>query len=359
MTGPAPHELLAGLELENGWKVVERVVRPPQATGSCFSCGYLVDNSDGRRGFLKALDFYSILKDAPDPASVLKPLLDAFEYEWELLDRCRTHRLSRVITALERGAVRVAGVAPPLNVVQYIIFERAEGDIRQHIDGFREDFCGWALEVLHDVAAALNQLHRRVYTAHQDVKPSNVVSGVDGSDRHKLTDLGRALARGTQPPYWAAADIVGARSYAPPEHLYGGGAPHAWERCLACDVYLMGSLISSLFVGLGLTALVLTHLEDTLKPPQWQGGYDEALVFLRPAFEEAFEVIEAEMPVELRAELGGVLRHLCDPDPTLRGHPLNRASSGNQFGLERYVTMFDLLSKKARWKLKAGLRNAQ
>ena len=53
--GPAHH--LKGLDLDDGWTVVEAVKRKPNATGGCFSVGYLVARENGDRGFMKALDY--------------------------------------------------------------------------------------------------------------------------------------------------------------------------------------------------------------------------------------------------------------------------------------------------------------
>ena len=56
-----PHESLSDLELDGGWKVVRKTAKSAGATGGHFSCGYIVENADGRLGYLKALDFFSML----------------------------------------------------------------------------------------------------------------------------------------------------------------------------------------------------------------------------------------------------------------------------------------------------------
>src|SRR3989442_7348914 len=108
-----PHELLEGMTLKNGWRVLKRLDRPESGTGGCFSCGYIVERSDGQRGYLKALDFFSRLPVSDDPARALEPLLKAFNFERDLLNRCNAHRLSHVVMALDDGAVTVPGVPPP------------------------------------------------------------------------------------------------------------------------------------------------------------------------------------------------------------------------------------------------------
>lgn len=100
--------------------------------------------------------------------------------------------------------------------------------------------------------------------------------------------------------------------------------------------------------------MMMMSLEPALRWQNWKGSFDEALVFLRPAFADAVEYVSAELPNELRADVTSVLRQLCEPDPVKRGHPLDTRTGGNTFSLERYVTRFDLLAKKAE----LALRNA-
>ena len=52
---PAAH--LEGRDLGNGWVVGQRATRDPGATGGTFSISYTVTHRDGRKGFLKALNF--------------------------------------------------------------------------------------------------------------------------------------------------------------------------------------------------------------------------------------------------------------------------------------------------------------
>ena len=105
-----PHESLSGMELDGGWKVVRRTTRAAEATGGYFSCGYIVEHADGRFGYLKALDFFSMLPDSPDPARDLEPLIRAFNFERDVLETCRQGKLSRIVTALGSGSVTVPGL---------------------------------------------------------------------------------------------------------------------------------------------------------------------------------------------------------------------------------------------------------
>ncbi len=188
-----PHEALQDLNLPRGWQVIQRITPPEQHSGGNFSCGYVVQNSDGSTGYLKALDFFSRLDESADPARTLEPLIAAFNFERDLLEKCRQKGLSRVVTALDTGAVTVPGFNS-YSTVQYIIFELAESDLRGLISAVDDLDIVMALRTLHHIAVGLEQLHG-IGIAHQDVKPSNVLL-FQSKKSSKLADLGRAAASG-------------------------------------------------------------------------------------------------------------------------------------------------------------------
>lgn len=106
------------------------------------------------------------------------------------------------------------------------------------------------------------------------------------------------------------------------------------------------------FTGVGITSLLLDQLDDSQHWEVWGGTFAEVLPHVRDAFSKAMEIFLACVPVELRSDLSALVRYLCEPDPQLRGHPLNRSSIlGNPHSLERFVSAFDLLAKKAEYKI--------
>ena len=152
--------MLEGVDLGNGWTVLRHLSLPKSHTGGFFSYGYVVEHKDGREGYLKALDFFDPLYYSEDPAGELLTLTESFVYERELLKRCATGRLSRVVRSLDHGTVRVDGFGEGVvSTVQYLIFELAEGDVRSKLDLMDEMGLAWALRSLHHVANGLRQLH--------------------------------------------------------------------------------------------------------------------------------------------------------------------------------------------------------
>ena len=172
-----PHEALTGIDIQGGWMVRDQIRKTDNATGGHFSCGYVIEHADGRRGYLKALDFFSMLPESVDPARDLEPLIRAFNFERDLLETCRKNRLSHIVSALDSGAVTVSGFAPPATV-QYIILELADGDVRKLMAINDEFDLAFALRTLHQIAVGLKQLHG-IGVAHQDLKPSNVSFSTD------------------------------------------------------------------------------------------------------------------------------------------------------------------------------------
>ena len=287
---PAAH--LEGRTLPDGWTIGKRLTRTPGATGGQFSVQYEAINQDGRKAFLKALNIQPALQGPGRLIDRLAAFAQAHKFEADLLAECRDRRLSRIIRLLADGQVRVpeAGV---LEEVPYLIFERADGDIRVFQATLTDLNLVWTLRTLNHVSLALEQLHA-TSTAHQDLKPSNVLTQ-DSGQQMKVGDLGRAERKGIDGPV-SSLQIPGAVAYAPPEQVYGSFS-HTWEERRAGDVYLLGSLAAQLFVKHNFSTLLILSLSPAHRPKQWTGRYSEVIPYLESAHASVINQLEREIGV--------------------------------------------------------------
>ena len=242
------------------------------------------------------------------------------------------------------------------DVVFFIIFELAEGDVRsQAIRSQREEF-SWILHALHNLSVAVQQLHS-AQISHNDIKPSNLL--VFNKQLQKLADLGRATSNMTIGP-WDGLPYCGDRTYVAPEFWYPNTFPHtggkiAFDVRRASDLYLLGSMAYFFITGQALTPILHSSLRPEHQPAQWSGRYEEVLPYVRSAFGSVIRYFEMELPKDKSGELlreasqlRTALVQLCDPDPTVRGYPISVNGISSRYSVEKYVSLFDRLSKSFR-----------
>lgn len=346
---------LEGTTLASGWKVLSAVGWDPKTgkskeiyngTGGHFSKAYRVEK-DGRTAFLKAIDLTRPLEEA-DVMSALHRVTSAHQFEVSILNLCAGAKLDRIVIALDSGEERLG---PTLHdVVPYLIFELAEGDVRKQIKTIdKSQKLAWWLRALHHAAVGLTQLHSKRVT-HQDLKPSNILSFGD-TNGFKLGDLGRCTCEDKEGPFDNMA-FPGDRTYAPLEILYSHINPNAFQRRLSCDCYMLGSMIFFFGLGFGATQLFFERLPPENRPRLfgggWQGTFDEVLPLLQNVFSDMLiELLNSLGDSPISRELVRYASELCNPNPELRGHPLTRAKGGNIYSLERYISAFDRLASLA------------
>jgi serine/threonine protein kinase len=185
------------------------------------------------------------------------------------------------------------------------------------------------------------QLHREAI-AHQDLKPSNVMTYSDGGCR--VGDFGRSSRRGYQ-VWMDNVGVAGDRTYAPPEQLYSNFHPDFVIRRIGCDLYLLGNLAAFLFSGINVTASLLSRLDASFHPGKWSGTYDQVLPHLQHAFSEVLVDLDSALDPLVRGQISTLVRELCNPDLAKRGHR-NGIGSASQYSLERYKSHTDLLLKR-------------
>ncbi|MFN0183254.1 MAG: protein kinase domain-containing protein [Aquabacterium sp.] len=338
-----PAHLLTGRQLRDGWQVVAPVKRASDATGGTFSTPYVVEK-DGQRAFMKAMDLSKALL-GNDLLKELQRFTDAIKFEGDLLSVCADKRMSRVVRLLHQGELELDHqnqdpLARRASTVFYFIFELAEGDLRHRMKADPSD--AQKLTFMFSIAVAIQQLHQEDI-AHQDLKPSNV--GMFG-ERPKVFDLGRASRRGRYSPNddWR---FPGDPTYMPPEFAYGLVPAEYVDRRLGADLYALGSLLAFLFSLESATPLLLQSLPQHVRPTDWKGGdYKDAMPYLIDAHARVCTYLSSYFPEATRAELVEAYKQLTHPDPAVRGHPKARAAVGRPHGIDRYVSLFDRLSKR-------------
>jgi eukaryotic-like serine/threonine-protein kinase len=345
MTGPASNDFaaehLVGRELDGGWQVVKKIQPGPAATGGFFSVQYIVEDSSGRRAFCKVLDFGKILRATGiDPARVVQAMTEAFNFERDIVKKCA--RLSRVITGISDGVIMVGGYTYP--AVNYIIFEEADHDIRQAMALSRDLEVATRLRIVHNIAAGIRQLHQW-NIAHQDLKPSNAFVFGTGKNRSgKVGDLGRAFDPALPAPH-DMASIPGDRQYAPPEQLYAASTGRTAEWRKLNDFYQLGALLTFVFVGVSMNALLVSELATDHHWDVWGDSFEEVLPYVQDAFGRAVTKAVKHSPPEIAELLERLVRALCNPDPTLRGFA-SRLGRRPSFDIERVVSELDLIARR-------------
>lgn len=346
---------LLGRTLESGWEVIEAVGWDPNSgnilqtyqggTGGNFSVAYRVQKG-GKKAFLKAIDLTGPMKEH-DPMGALHRVTSEHQFEVKILEICAGARMDKIVIALDSGQEKVGSNLGDL--VPYLIFELADGDVRKRFRSVDEGVkLGWWLRALHHAAVGLNQLHGKQIT-HQDVKPSNLLS-FGSEEGFKLADLGRSTCEDVNGPL-DELHFTGDRTYAPLEILYGQINDNNFQRRMACDCYMLGSMVFFFVTGLGATQQFINRLPVPNRPMPagtWQGTYAAMLPILQNVYTEMLEALHADMGEgKVEEELLHLVSELCNPDTALRGHPLERASGGNIYSLQRYISAFDRLARQA------------
>ncbi len=338
-----PSESLLGLALDDGWQVVEFIHKDPRSTGGGFSSGYRVQRGS-EVAYLKALDFSSAFGAADVPRE-LQSLTEAFNFERDLLYKCKNRKLDKVVTPISDGSVDAPGFPQYINKVYYIIFELSDGDIRKIKDTFATLNLAFIYRSLHNVALGLQQLHGSG-VAHQDLKPSNVL--VFDKDS-KVGDLGRASDL-DHPFKYDSYVIPGDRNYAPIEQKYAFHFSNDFTEKFAADFYLLGSLFFFHFTGL--SASQSLHNQLVINQTKLTSDFRADL----PEIEHAFADLVADLEKTIRPILKNyescedtlsLVKWLCNPNPEKRGHPTNITEGFNKYSLERIISKLDVLAQRA------------
>ncbi len=335
-----PSQSLQGLTTTSGWTVTQQLGVPP-GTGGNFCVRYVAKSADGQIGFLKAMDLTKSLGDI----TRLQQTVNEYVFEQDILNQCKERKMTKVVTPLDAGTINVPGFAPPVDVVYYVIFEKADGSLRDsHLQPGHKNWSA-AFVALHHVAIGLEQLHR-AEVAHQDIKPSNILNFDE--KLFKVSDLGRVVDKAGSSPF-SGVSFPGDRTYRPTEIFFGiNSFDFNFRR--SCDMYMLGSLAFHLVEDVPINICVikeaqlikhnLNHLTFSDALPYLVSGFNTVLRRYRESCEKVFGTNMSEL-------LCNVVSEMCNPDPSKRGAPKVMDES-NRMSVRRYVGKFAHIVRQSK-----------
>ncbi|MDP1997159.1 MAG: hypothetical protein Q8J90_08155 [Gallionella sp.] len=333
-------ERLVGLTLLDAWEVQERIRHDDGMSGSSRSACYRAVSPKGDFAFVKAFDFRR--QELGGDTDALELMVREYNYEKKVHYFCLDKGVSRVTRIYGADKILIDGEA-----VHFLVCEWVDKCLREHQPpGDGGISASDRFTALRDAAAALAQLHQ-AGIAHQDIKPSNAMCSDVGF--MKLTDLGSSSCERIESPPHDLDSFVGQPNYAPYELLYEH-PPSGWRRRrFGCDLFLLGNLCFTSFVGGSLSFAALHNIPKQYRHTEFSGDYAEVMPHLIEAHELLIpHMLQSKVPEPLLDEVIQLVISLCHPDPLRRGHSKNLQFNNNQFGLERFITKFNTLATRAK-----------
>lgn len=332
---------LVGKTLGGKWKVTEQLTK--SGTGGNFSICYLAEN-DGKEYFLKALDFSG--GRSGFVVDEMSARMNEFRYERDLSNYCRDKHVNKVVVIAGSGEEDFPDYV--IGTVAYLVFEKADCDVRKFMDISETTDVAWCFKSLKDIAIGLRNLHN-VGISHQDLKPSNILVF---NTESKISDLGRSMCENLNGPYndWI---FSGDQTYAPWEVFYGYMWTEDWHlKNYMTDCFLLGNLITFYLTGCTVTALMGNFLPRNLAPRIYKGSFKAIESNLLDAYQKVLDSVENSLPnVVDKQRVKRMIESLCYPIPEKRGHPKAVNSKEPNYDLQRYITELDYLKRKTEIEL--------
>ncbi len=339
---------LTGVTIPGGWLLKERYVKENIDKGGQFSVQYLAEK-EGKEYFVKVIDIEKALKgrNLTDLTKTLEQQMAAFNYEKELLERCRDRAMSKIVRVIDADMIPYGELTP--YPMPFLVFEKADGDVRKYIKFQDEVDFAWKLKSLHDIATGIEQLHS-MQLIHQNLKPSKILQFKKQS---KISDIGKSKTfSGTG--LFDENLLNGDKTYAPLEVLpqFTFLRPTEWlDMNLAMDSYELGNMMTFYFTGLNMTGMLIERLNNIGMTSRTTNM--EMKAYLDLCYDECIETIKNEIEYEeFREPIGQMIYELCNPDPNKRNDPKTLRERGSNFVLRRYISKLDLLQGKAELRIR-------
>ncbi|KMQ74402.1 protein kinase domain-containing protein [Marinobacter subterrani] len=325
-----PSTTLQGNSTPCGWFIREKV-DSKQVSGGNFCARYIVESEDGQIAFMKAMDLTRALNS---PLEQLQSLISEYLFEQSILEYCKEQKMSKVVVPLSAGEMVNNQFQAPLNRVFYIVFEKAEADLRQKYLVSKQDEWLPFFRAIHHICIAAEQLHR-AGIAHQDIKPSNILHFTE--NQSKLADLGRVTDIEGRSPFCSLA-FPGDRRYAPIEVRFNVTPREFQDRYLS-DMWAIGSLIYQTLMGSSVTHILAVESQKIL-PNVFSLRYSEALPVLYTSFSTMMgrfeQICSGSFGENIGTRISDVVSEMCHPDFERRGAP-NFSSKASRPSIRRYT----------------------
>lgn len=218
-----------------------------------------IAEKDSIEYFVKVIDIEKALRgsDLTNFTKTLEQQLKAFNYEKELLEKCRDRSLSKIVRVIDANMIPVGELtAYP---IPFLVFEKADGNVRDYIKFQNDVDFVWKLQSLHDIATGIEQLHS-IQVIHQDLKPSNILQFKAQS---KIANIGKSKTFSGDGLYDRML-IPRDKTFAPLETFseFVFYRPDDWlDLNLAMDSYELGNLMTFYFTGLNMTAMLIEKVK--------------------------------------------------------------------------------------------------
>ncbi len=268
--------------------------------------GYRVDDVIGHGGMGVV---YRVTNVALNRIYALKVLTPELAEDEQF--RQRFQREMRIAASLHHPNVVAIHYAGEQDGLLFLAMDYVHGtDLRDVLikDGAVEP--SRAVELLTQVASALDAAHRRGLV-HRDVKPANILITVrDGEEHAYLTDFGLAKRHDAFSGLTVQGTIIGTVDYMAPEQITGG------DTDARCDIYALGCVFFQMLTGKvpyereHSVATLYAHVHDP--PPPLAGPLAEEY----PEFVRVLARAMAKEPADRYPSAGDFAR---DATAALRG----------------------------------------
>lgn len=338
---------LTGTTLPGGWMLTKKYEKKHGETGGQFSVQYKVER-EGKEYFVKIIDIEKALRQVSLEKwmATIQEQTAAFDYERNLLEKCRERSLSKIVRVLDANMIPIQDDNP--YPIPFLVFEKADGNVKDYIAFQDEVDFAWKLKSLHDIATGIQQLHS-IQVIHQDLKPSNILQFKANS---KIADLGRSKTfsgTGLYDQQFFSGDMT----YAPLE-IYSEFAflrPKDWlDHNLAMDSYELGNLMTFYFTGLNMTALLISRLKEIGVTKC--GDEHEMRSYIEICYDKCIEEVKEAIEYdEFMEPIAQMIRELCNPDPNKRNDEKTLRERGSNYVLHRYISRLNVLQAQAEINL--------